>query len=202
MLVIVKVPRGVTKVCPTAAIAVPFNVTEPRPSGVSNTMLPAVVSAVDEGFEPDGSLPRAGSAASWTDDVALTEPAGWSGVMIIVVGSSSVSCGIISRSSGSGNASCVGGNKSPSANGSPISPTGSAKLPPELCGRPAAGCGSWPISKAAMLSGGTATPSTIICGTKIAPSGTTICVPSGIWMIRSRPETLMSSRPTPAGNTS
>ncbi len=109
---------------------------------------------------------------------------------------------MISCSSGPGKASCVGGNKSPSPNGSPISPTGSAKLPPELCGRPAAGCGSCPISNAAMLSGGTATPSTTICGTNTAPSGTIICVPSGIWMTRSRPTTLMSSRPTPAGRTS
>ncbi len=201
MLVMVRRPEGVVMTCPIAVMVTPLSEIDPKPSGVSKTMLPDVVSLLAGSLEPAGSLPRAGRPASLTRSVADTEPAGWSGVMMMVVGSLSTRFGMISRSSGTGKASWVGGSRSPKAKGSPISPTGSLKLPPELVGRPASGAGSWLMSKAAMLSGGTATPSSTNCGTKIAPSGIIIRVPSGISITRSRPETLMSSSSTPAGST-
>ena len=174
------------------------------PSGDVTKIVPVVESeplpAAEPGVSTTPLVRVPGKPASPTLSTT-SRPAGppsW----ITTSGSRSIRPGTTSCNSGFGNANAVGGNKSPNANGSPMSPTASAKLPPELCGGPAAGCGSCPINNAAKLSAGMATPSTTICGTKMAPSGTIICVPSGIWIIRSRPTTLISSRPMPAGKTS
>ena len=163
MLVIVSVPKLPAKLCPTAVIATPLIETTAGPSPGLNIIEPTVVSPLPEAFVPSGSLPRAGRPDSSTLLEALVAPVGLSGVTMIAAGSSSSSSsgsnGNNSSCSNSGKESAVGGNRSPNSKGSPISPTGSAKLPPELCGGPAAGCGSLPTSKAARLRGGTDTPS-------------------------------------------
>ena len=107
MLVIVMIPSGVTIVWLTAVTAMPLIVIPPKPSGVAKTMLPVVISESVAEAVPAGSAPRAGRPASLTDDVADTAPAGWSGVMMIVVGSRSIRPGMISSSRGSGKPSSV-----------------------------------------------------------------------------------------------
>ena len=82
-----------------------------------------------------------------------------------------------------------------------MAPGSTSKLPPELCGSPAAGCGSLPVSRAARLAAGTVTPSTTICGTMMAPSGMMMRVPSSRTRTRSRPDAVRFSSDAPSGRT-
>ena len=107
MLVMVSTPRAVVKVWPTAVMATPLSEIEVRPSGAWKTIEPVVVSLLAAEFDPAGSEPRAGRPASLTEAVASTAPAGWSGVIMIVVTGRSIFGGMISCARGSGKASSV-----------------------------------------------------------------------------------------------
>ena len=206
-LVIVNTPRGLVKVCPVPVKTVPLMVIPASPSGELNTIVPVVVSVLAAALLPAGSLPLAGRPGSPTVAVALVAPVGWSTVMMTAVGSRSSGWGMISSSTRAGKASAVGGSRSPRPKASWIGPAGSKKLPPELRRLPAAGStGPWPmvsspISSAARLSGGTATPSMTISGTNTAPSGMMNTCPLSSRITRSRPWTSRSSSVTPGGRT-
>ena len=187
MLVMVSVPYSETKVWPTAVTATPLMNTAPSPSGASITMVPTVVSLGSGSLVPAGSSPRRGRPDSSTEAEASTAPSGLSSDTTTTPGSRSSAWGMTS-SSGSGARSKVEkGSSPPRSKAAWMSPGSTAKLPPELCGAPAAGWGSLPVSRAARLSAGMTTPATAISGTKTAPSGTTIRVPSDSTSTMSRP---------------
>ena len=119
---------------------------------------------------------------------------------IRISGSSSATAGMNSRSSLAPKANSVGGNRSPRPKGSPISPTGSSKFPPELCGAPAAGSGSCPASSAAKFAGGMLIVPIMICGIRSAPSTITSTSPFGSVTTKSAPTARMASSRVPAGS--
>ena len=161
---IVRIPTGVEIVCPTAVTGVPLTATTFGWSSEANWMVPLTVSAFEDESEPAGSFPRTPSAASKTVAVAAVLPVGCSGVTIVSSGSLSIADGMTSSSSTCPKPKSVAGSKSPSMKESPISPTASTKLPPELCGAPAAGSGSWLAISAAMLAAEMLIVPSTICG--------------------------------------